>query len=46
LEEGAKEPQWHEWNIPTLRESCIQANCNVVKLEEAEESSTFTTSIY
>lgn len=36
LEEGAKEPYFREWNVPTLRESCIQANCNVVKLEEAE----------
>src|SRR5215469_14658448 len=30
-----KEPQWHEWGVPTLRESCIQANVNVVKLEES-----------
>ncbi len=29
----AKEPQWREWNVPTLREPCIQANVNVVKLE-------------
>lgn len=39
LEEDAKEPQWREWNVPTLREVCIQANGNVVKLEEATESS-------
>jgi hypothetical protein len=38
LEEGAKEPEWREWKAPTLRECCIQANGNVVKLEEAEES--------
>ena len=38
LEEGAKEPEWHEWHVPTLREVCIQANSNVVKLEEAEDS--------
>jgi Putative transposase DNA-binding domain len=38
LEEGAKEPDFREWNIPTLRQTCIQANCNVVKLEEAQES--------
>lgn len=31
----AREPQWREWNIPTLREPCIQANVNVVKLEES-----------
>jgi len=34
----AKEPQWHEWNIPTLRQPCIQANVNVVKLEESQDS--------
>jgi ribosomal protein L37AE/L43A len=38
LEEGAKEPEWREWNMPTLRECCIQANGNVVKLEEATDS--------
>ncbi len=34
----AKEPQWREWNVPTLREPCIQANVNVVKLEESRDS--------
>jgi hypothetical protein len=38
LEEGTKEPEWHEWNVPTLRQPCIQANGNVIKLEEAEDS--------
>lgn len=38
LEEGAKEPEWREWNAPTLRHPCIQANGNVVKLEEATNS--------
>ncbi len=38
LEEGTKEPQWHEWNVPTLRQPCIQANGNVIKLEEADAS--------
>ncbi|MFL5666749.1 MAG: RNA-guided endonuclease TnpB family protein [Ktedonobacteraceae bacterium] len=38
LEEGTKEPEWREWNIPTLRQPCIQANGNVVKLEEAKDS--------
>jgi hypothetical protein len=38
LEAGAKEPEWCEWNVPTLREVCIQANGNVVKLEEATDS--------
>jgi hypothetical protein len=36
--EGATEPAWREWNVPTLHQTCIQANCNVVKLEEAQES--------
>jgi len=38
LEEGTKEPQWHEWKVPTLRQPCIQANGNVIKLEEADAS--------
>jgi transposase len=38
LEEGTKEPEWREWNIPTLRQPCIQANGNVAKLEKAEDS--------
>ncbi|HEX6484096.1 MAG TPA: transposase [Ktedonobacteraceae bacterium] len=38
LEEGAKEPEWYEWNVPTLRQPCIQANGNVIKLEEATDS--------
>jgi Putative transposase DNA-binding domain len=44
LEEGEEEiqepkaPEWHEWNIPALREWCLQANVNVVKLEPAEAS--------
>ncbi|MBA2677489.1 MAG: transposase [Ktedonobacteraceae bacterium] len=37
LEEGTKEPEWCEWNVPHLRECCIQANGNVIKLEEAED---------
>lgn len=36
LEEGKKEPEFQVWNVPTLRQTCIQANCNVVKLEEAQ----------
>ncbi len=38
LEAGAKEPEWREWNVPTLRQLCIQANGNVVKLEETKDS--------
>jgi transposase len=33
-----KAPIWHEWNIPTLRQWCIQANANVAKLEPSEDS--------
>ena len=38
LPEGAKEQQWREWDVPMLRQPCIQANCNVIKLESATES--------
>src|SRR5258706_2508261 len=34
----AKAPEFREWNVPTLREPCIQANVNVVKLEESRDS--------
>src|SRR6266567_3600531 len=33
-----KEPVWSEWNVPTLREWCIQANVNVVMCEPSEDS--------
>ncbi len=39
LDEQAKEPQWREWDVPTLQQTCIQANVNVVKLEASEDSS-------
>lgn len=39
LEEGAKEPVWREWDVPTLRQLCIQANANVVALEPSQDSS-------
>ncbi len=35
----AQAPWWREWNVPTLREPCIQANVNVVKLEASQDSS-------
>jgi hypothetical protein len=38
LDEKAKEPEWHEWNVPILHQTCIQANVNVVKLEPSEDS--------
>jgi hypothetical protein len=34
----AKEPAWHEWHIPTLSHTCIQANVNVAALEPAQDS--------
>ncbi len=34
------EPTWQEWTIPVLRQTCIQANVNVVALE-ASHGSTF-----
>jgi len=33
-----QEPVWKEWNTPTLRVPCIQANVNVVGLEPSEAS--------
>ena len=39
LEEGAQEPTWKEWDVPTLKETCIQANANVVALEPSQDSS-------
>src|SRR2546425_6317117 len=38
LSAQAKEPRWREWNAPTLREPCLQANVNVVKLEPSRDS--------
>jgi Putative transposase DNA-binding domain/Probable transposase len=38
LEAGAKEPEWREWNVPTLQQTCIQANANVVKCEPSHDS--------
>jgi hypothetical protein len=44
LEEGEEEirepkaPVWHEWNMPELRQWCIQANANVATLEPSKES--------
>jgi hypothetical protein len=38
LPPSAREPQWREWNVPTLREPCIQANANGVKLEGSKGS--------
>ncbi len=33
-----KAPEWKEWNIPVLKQQCIQANVNVVALEPSQDS--------
>ncbi len=38
LDAVAKEPTWREWHIPVLRQTCIQANVNVVALGPAQDS--------
>ncbi len=34
----SREPTWREWNVPTLRETAIQANANVVVCEPSQDS--------
>src|SRR6266851_4538011 len=34
---NASEPTWREWNTPTLRQTCIQANVNVAVLESSQD---------
>ncbi len=38
LDAQAEEPSWKEWDVPTLRQTCIQANANVVVLESSHDS--------
>jgi transposase len=38
LDADAEEPTWREWNIPTLRQTCIQATVTVAELEPAQDS--------
>jgi Putative transposase DNA-binding domain len=38
LDPQAKEPVWREWDVPTLHQTCIQANANVIKLEASKDS--------
>jgi Putative transposase DNA-binding domain/Probable transposase len=38
LDADTQEPVWKEWNIPTLRQTCIQANANVAVLGPAQDS--------
>jgi hypothetical protein len=33
-----EQPVWQEWDVPTLKQTCIQGNCNVIKLEPSTES--------
>jgi len=35
LKPDEQEPIWREWNIPTLKQTCIQATVNVVALERS-----------
>jgi hypothetical protein len=37
-EEGAEEPTWREWDVPTLSQTCIQGNSNVIKIEASADS--------
>jgi hypothetical protein len=36
LDPKETEPIWQEWDIPTLKQTCIQANANVIKLEPSQ----------
>src|SRR5713226_8550752 len=38
LDAQTKEPTWKEWDVPALRQTCIQANANVVVLEPSQDS--------
>src|SRR6266699_1312797 len=38
LDAQTEEPTWKEWDVPTLHQTCIQANVNVVALEPAQDS--------
>jgi Putative transposase DNA-binding domain len=38
LDAQTEEPTWHEWDVPTLHQTCIQANANVVVLELSADS--------
>ncbi|HLQ30121.1 MAG TPA: transposase [Ktedonobacteraceae bacterium] len=38
LDPKREEPTWREWDVPTLRQTCIQANANVVVLEPSQDS--------
>jgi hypothetical protein len=38
LDPKETEPVWQEWDVPALKQTCIQANCNVMKLEPSQQS--------
>jgi hypothetical protein len=38
LDPNETELVWQEWEVPTLKQICIQANANVVRLEASQDS--------
>src|SRR5712692_4204875 len=38
LDPKRKEPVWREWDVPTLHQTCIQVNANVVVFEPSQDS--------
>src|SRR6266571_976075 len=38
LDGQVQEPEWRDWDVPTLHQVCIQANANVVMLEPSQDS--------
>jgi hypothetical protein len=38
LDPQTEAPTWKEWDVPTLHQTCIQANANVATLEPAQDS--------
>jgi hypothetical protein len=38
LDAEEQEPNWTEWDVPILRQTCIQTNANVVMLEPSQNS--------
>lgn len=38
VEAEAEEPIWREWNLPVLRQTCIQATINVAALAPAQDT--------
>ncbi len=38
LDPKETEPVWQEWDVPTLKQICIQAHATVIRLEPSEDS--------